>query len=195
MLLISVRQLPIWPRLRQLLVQDQLVESKWSHYIIIENVILLRLLPTSIFDMCKMFAHIGMLSIGMMRSHPYSYTRKVGPEDLCIMSRLMSEMMPSCHGVVWMFLHAAIRTWWHRWVKMESLPAWMYQRWKIKSAMRSLHRRFPTFLWPGIVCNNHNHEFSDTLINHLLRSPKLVFGCKIKIQDQKHSGNRFFLCT
>jgi len=90
-----------------------------------------------------MFAHIGMLSIGMMRSHPYSYTRKVGPEDLCIMSRLMSEMMPSCHGVVWMFLHAAIRTWWHRWVKMESLPAWMYQRWKIKSAMRSLHRRFP----------------------------------------------------
>jgi len=24
-----------------------------------------------------------------------------------------------------------------------------------------------TFLWPGIVCNNHNHEFSDTLINQI----------------------------
>jgi hypothetical protein len=23
------------------------------------------------------------------------------------------------------------------------------------------------FLWPGIVCNNHNHEFSDTLINQI----------------------------
>ena len=24
-----------------------------------------------------------------------------------------------------------------------------------------------TFLWPGIVCNNHNHEISDTLINQI----------------------------
>ncbi len=29
-----------------------------------------------------------------------------------------------------------------------------------------------TFLWPGIVCNNHNHEFSDTLINQIFHEQR-----------------------
>ena len=38
---------------------------KWCHYVMIEPVSHLKLLPTSILDMYIVFEHIGMLSIGI----------------------------------------------------------------------------------------------------------------------------------
>jgi hypothetical protein len=47
------------------------VESKWCHYVMVEADIHLKLLPTSILDICKVFQHIDMLSIGIWKQ---SYT-------------------------------------------------------------------------------------------------------------------------
>ncbi len=42
-----------------------LVESKWCHYVIVEADSHLKLLPTSISNIYKVFKHIDMLSIGI----------------------------------------------------------------------------------------------------------------------------------
>ena len=42
-----------------------LVELKWCHYVMVEASFLIKLLPTSILDIYKVFAHIDMLSIGI----------------------------------------------------------------------------------------------------------------------------------
>jgi hypothetical protein len=42
-----------------------LVESKWCNYVMVEADSHLKLLPTSILDMHKVFEHIDMLSIGI----------------------------------------------------------------------------------------------------------------------------------
>ncbi len=42
-----------------------LVESKWCHYVMVEADRQLKLLPTSILDIYKVFKHIDMLSMGI----------------------------------------------------------------------------------------------------------------------------------
>jgi hypothetical protein len=42
-----------------------LVESKWCHYVMVEADSQLKLLPTFILDVYKVFEHIGMLSVGI----------------------------------------------------------------------------------------------------------------------------------
>ncbi len=42
-----------------------LVESKWCHYVMVEADGQFKLLPTSIWNIYKVFEHIGMLSIGI----------------------------------------------------------------------------------------------------------------------------------
>jgi hypothetical protein len=46
-----------------------LVESKWCHYVMVEANGHLKLLPTSILNICKVFEHINMLSIGIQYQH------------------------------------------------------------------------------------------------------------------------------
>ncbi len=41
------------------------MELKWCHYVMVEADSYLKLLPTSIVDIYKVFEHIDMLSIGM----------------------------------------------------------------------------------------------------------------------------------
>ena len=50
-----------------------LVESKWYHYVMVEADSHLRLLPTSIWDIYKVFEHIDMLSIDVWLK-PYTVT-------------------------------------------------------------------------------------------------------------------------
>jgi hypothetical protein len=53
---------PIWLRLWG---SGSLVESKCCHYVMVEAGSHLKLLPTSILDLYKVFEHIDMLSIGI----------------------------------------------------------------------------------------------------------------------------------
>ncbi len=59
---------PTWLRLWW---SGSLAEAKWCHYIMVEASILFKLLHASIFNICEVFEHIDMLSIGI-KKQPYS---------------------------------------------------------------------------------------------------------------------------
>ncbi len=80
-----------------------LVELKWCHYIMFEAESHLKLLPTSILDIYKVFEHIDMLSIGIWRQ-PYTDTPTLLGSDFGVIGHLWSQMMWLCHGWGWQLL-------------------------------------------------------------------------------------------
>ncbi len=74
------------------------VESKWCDYVMVEADSHLKLLPTSISDLCKVFEHIDMLSTGI-QYQPYIFipTLLLG-SDFGVRGHLWSQNDVICHG-------------------------------------------------------------------------------------------------
>ncbi len=64
-----------------------LVESKWCHYVAVEADIHLKLLPTSIVDIYKVFGHVDMLSIGV-QYQPYTVLPTLLGSDFGVLCHL-----------------------------------------------------------------------------------------------------------
>ncbi len=79
-----------------------LVESKWCHYDMVEADSHLKLIPTSILDIYKMFEHIDMLSI-VIEYQPYTVTPTVigSAQILGFWVTCGVKMMSLCHGWGW----------------------------------------------------------------------------------------------
>jgi hypothetical protein len=71
---------------------SSLVESKWCDYVIVEAEGHLKLLPTSILDMYKVFEHIDMLSI-CIKYQPYTVIPTLLGSDFGVLGHLWSRMM------------------------------------------------------------------------------------------------------
>ncbi len=67
-----------------------LVESKWCQYVLVEADSHLKLLPTSILDIYKVFEHIDMLSMGK-QYQPYTVIPTVLGSDLGVLGHLWSQ--------------------------------------------------------------------------------------------------------
>jgi hypothetical protein len=57
----------------------------------------LKLLPTSILDIYKVFQHIDMLSMGI-QYQPYTVIPTLLSSDFGALGHLWSQMMSLCHG-------------------------------------------------------------------------------------------------
>ncbi len=77
-----------------------LVESKWCHYVMVEADSHLKLLPTSIWDLYKVFGHIDMLSMGI-QYQPYTVIPTILGSDFGALGHLWSQMMWLCYGWGW----------------------------------------------------------------------------------------------
>ncbi len=77
---------PTWLRIWG---SGSLVESKWCHYVIVEADSHLKLLPTSMCDIYKVFEHINMLFIGI-QYHPYTIIPTLLGSDSGILGHLWS---------------------------------------------------------------------------------------------------------
>ncbi len=94
---------PTWPRFWD---SGSLVESKWSHYVMVEADSHLKLLSTPISDIYKVFEWIDMLSMGTVSAlHSYTHTTwlrfsgsgsLVGNQNDVIMSRLRLTVTSNC---------------------------------------------------------------------------------------------------
>jgi hypothetical protein len=67
-----------------------LVESKWCDYVMVEAGSHLKLLPTSILDMHKVFEHIDILSIGIWYQ-PYTVLPTLLGADFWVLGHLRSQ--------------------------------------------------------------------------------------------------------
>jgi hypothetical protein len=67
-----------------------IVESNWCHYVMVEAGSQLKLLPTSILDIYKVFEHIDMLSIGIWYQ-PYTVIPTLLGWDFGALSNLWSQ--------------------------------------------------------------------------------------------------------
>jgi len=76
------------------------VESKWCHFIMVEADSHLKLLSTSILDICKVFEHIDMLSIGI-QSLPYKVIPTLIGSGFGTRGPCGVKMLWSCHVWGW----------------------------------------------------------------------------------------------
>jgi hypothetical protein len=66
------------------------VESKWCHYVMVEADSPIKLLPTSILDIYKLFGHLDMLSMGI-QYQPYTVIPTPRGSDFGVLGHLWSQ--------------------------------------------------------------------------------------------------------